>query len=354
MDLLYTRCAVSNRTPLAPFRFVLTPNYKTIIHKNPKTPTKAIKELQFDIRDKLPLTYLFDGNSREKTEFLGIITIKYFFESKDDDTHKFRIWVLFVFKNNNKKNNYDLLNLYSGITEEVFICNYRLRQINIPALFEKHTMTHHELLYIIKLSTEKKAFLYKPLGEFEDENIFFLSYRPDLEHTIKDLQMQKIDIKLDRPLEEYFKYIKTIVHITYPIEIMSRSQSNLLTGGSNADINHTVNIITIINERNLYFSKLILSRYYDEFNKIALQLDNMLYYSNTNKEHNYFSNKRKYFYKYLIINYPYLLINKEDAVAKFENIEILNDYKLAMIIKYMQLSFGYGYYTLNEIFIKLD
>ena len=71
-----------------------------------------------------------------------------------------------------------------------------------------------------------------------------------------------------------------------------------LTGGP--DANNPVNITTTINERNLYFSKLIVSKYYDEFNKIALQLDNMLYYSNTNKEHNYFSNKRKYFYKYLI------------------------------------------------------
>lgn len=207
LDLLYSRCAISNTTPLCPLRFVLPyDTKKTFVESRIKDNQKTIV---FNVRYRSALDDVFDNDmpgENPNAEFLGIITIKYY----HNETNSIRIWYLFVFKNNDITRR-TRLNLLTGIREKIFLCNYRLRHINMYALFEKHEITHYELLYLITLLQRGKIHIYKPLGELESDNSIFISTRDDLdnleEHSLlEDLQLTKAKLSLEETPGDFHKF----------------------------------------------------------------------------------------------------------------------------------------------------
>ena len=360
LDLLYSRCAISNTTPLCPFRFVLPYNSETVESRITKDNTArgATKSLSFNVRYRSALGDIFDNDmpdGNHNAEFLGIITIKYY----HNETNNIRIWYLFVFKNNDIIRR-TRLNLITGIREPIFLCNYRLRHINMYALFEKHAITHYELLYLIELYKKGKIHIYKPLGtdELEKDHSIFISRRDNLDNLeeypfLKDLQLVKATLSLVEIPGDFHKIPETNIQLSYSIVSKVSKLSNL--HGGNKKNNMKIGIKTTTKEDNLYFSDLVLCKYYDEFIRLVIVLDNLFWYSksNTNIEnpnsnkYNYISSRRSFINKYLQISYPYLLVDNNTWKLSFDKTTRKN---ISLIPKYTNRSIGF--YYLNEVFQK--
>ena len=336
LNMLYCRCGISNSFPLCPVRFILPSSNKTLINNNFNTKFK------FEIRDKSPLVDLFDGNPKLNAEFIGIIAIKYYHE----ETQQNRIWYLFIF-NNNDITRYNRQNTITGIRDKIIICNYRLRQINMFGLFEKHNITHYELLHYISLSKntpeEGKIYFYKSLVVPDDDNIF-ISRKHDLESNefLSDLKLIRANLELENISGDYHKIPKTNIYLSY-------SMSKQLGGGENKLI---IKIKKTLNESKLYFSDLVLSKYYTELLK-SLEIVERLGWYTENENDNYISNDRKYIYKYLINTYPYILVDKNDSSIKYKGNKNINiDKDINIIPKYKPYSTDY--FRVNEIFVKYN
>ena len=108
-----------------------------------------------------------------------------------------------------------------------------------------------------------------------------------------------------------------------------------------------ISIQTITKEDKLYFSPLALSKYYDEFIKLVVVLDNLFWFSKSNAKHNYISSRRSYINKYLQISYPYLLVDNNTWKLNFDKTAGKN---ITLIPKYTNRSIGF--YYLHEVFQK--
>jgi len=349
LDLLYSRCAISNNTPLAPLRFVLPYNYA-----NPNTFEELAegnkKSIIFNVRYRTPMDDIFDNNmpgNASNADFVGIISIKYY----HNQTGKIRVWFLFVFKNNNITNR-KRTNVITGVREPFFLCNYRLRHINMYGLFEKHSITHYEILYFYELCKQGKLFLYKPMGQYENDNSIFISPKNNLDDIpfLKDLSLTKAEITLKEASGNYEEIPETNFHLSYNLSSNLSNKNNrykhgeMQTGG-----NIKIEIKSDTNENKLFFSDLSLSKYYIEFINAVQNLDNLYWYSKNNKL-DYNSPSRHIINKYLQISYPYSLIDNNTSKFSFYRASSRKD--LQLIGKYNHISIGF--YYLNEIFKKYE
>jgi len=116
---------------------------------------------------------------------------------------------------------------------------------------------------------------------------------------------------------------------------------------SNKNNNTELGIKTTTKEDTLYFSPLALSKYYNEFINSDLILDNLFFYSKSNKTNNYISSRRSFINKYLQISYPYLLVDNNTWKLSFDK---TTGKKIPLIPKYTNRSIGF--YYLNEVFQK--
>jgi len=346
LNMLYCRCGIANNIPLCPVRFILPTDIVPINKSINKSINKVKRNqiIKFQIRDKLPLIDLFDSTSSNNAEFLGIVSIKYY----HNETKEIRIWYFFVFKNNDFTNS-SRQNTITGVREEIILCNYRLRQINYFALFEKHNVTHYELLHYITLAKSKspnRIYFYKPLKD--DKNIF-ISRNPYLDSNpfLKDLELVRVQIELQNIPGDFHIIPKTNVIIRYDnFQNMLPMQQPLSqleqVGGNNVIIPKTT-----INEEELYFSKLILSKHYIDFLQSIEIVERLGWYSD-NSYDNYLSNDRDNIYDYLKVSYPFLLIDTRESMFKHKKIN--NKQKDILIIKYNPISTDF--FRINELFEK--
>jgi hypothetical protein len=380
LDLLYSRCAISNTTPLCSLRFVLPYNSKTVESKIAKGDITrgTTKSLSFNVRYRSALADIFDNDmpdEKPNADFMGMITIKYY----NNETGEIRIWYLFVFRNNDIARR-TRLNLITGIREPVFLCNYRFRHINMYSLFEKHAITHYELLYLIELSKKRKIYIYKPLGNLESDNSIFISRRNNLdkleEHPfLQDLQLVRAELSLKEIPGSVHDIPETNIQLSYSIVLKEVSAANQMIGGNKHIMAHnnlpyrlkfkTAQIQTTTKEDTLYVSPLALSKYYNEFIRLVIVLDNLFWFSKSNansetpnsetpnsetpnsKKYNYISSRRSYINKYLQISYPYLLVDNNTWKLNFDKTAGKN---ITLIPKYTNRSIGF--YYLHEVFQK--
>ena len=346
LNMLYCRCGISNNSVLCPIRFVLPLDLEITKQSTSidKTSDGTINTIQFEMREKQPLLDLFDGDVSQNARFIGIISIKYYHET----TSEIRIWYFFVFENNDE-GNWQRQNAISGVRDKILLCNYRLRQINMGALFEKHNITHYELLHYISLSKKREnpIFFYKSLG-VSDNNTIFISKNSNLEEhpLVKDLQLVKINITTEYKSVpgEGHTIPKTIISIQYKM-------SDIQTGGVVNKLNIS-NIQTTREEDKLYKSNYSLGKEYNTFLDLYDTVENVAYYSNDINK-GYISNKRHYIFDYLLHTYLYINIDKRNALFsrkyKYDN---RYDSILFSIAKYQPIS--PIFYTMNEIFMKND
>ena len=386
LNMLYCRCSISNTVPLCPVRFIMPLDTVPIkIEKNIITNNTTIT---FQMRDKLPLDNLFDGDAETNAEFIGIIAMKYYHE----ETHKIRIWYLFVFKNNDLTKT-DRQNTITGIRDNIILCNYRLRQINMFALFEKHNITHYELLHYISLSKQsdnRKIYFYKPtFFSLKDNKTIFISKKSDLESNsiLKDLQLVKATITMTDIPGNYHIIPKTNICISYNtllantgIELSNTgtelANTGIELGNTGTELANTgielgntghkmplyfvggnnlqmpITIKTTSNEIQLYFSNLVLSKYYLEFLN-SLEIVERLGWYNDNPTINYILPNREKIYKYLKHTYLYLLVDERDSFFKHKKHNNKLNIKTSRnitITKYKPISLDF--YRVTELFQK--
>ena len=345
LNMLYCRCGISNNSVLCPIRFVLPLDLEITKQSTSidKTSDGTINTIQFEMREKQPLLDLFDGDVSQNARFIGIISIKYYHET----TSEIRIWYFFVFENNDE-GNWQRQNAISGVRDKILLCNYRLRQINMGALFEKHNITHYELLHYISLSKQRTIpiYFYKLLG-VPDNNTIFISKNSNLEEhsLVKDLQLVKINITTE------YKSVPGEVHTIPKTIIKMRYITNLQSGGDGNKIINS-NIKTTFEESKLYQSDYALGKEYNTFLDLYETVEKVAYY-NDDINVNYVSTKRHYLFDYLMHTYPYINVEKRNALFS-RKYAYDNKYesKLFNIVKYTPIS--PLFYSLNEITIKYD
>ena len=352
LNMLYCRCGLANTIPLCPTRFILPLN-----DKNSNKSNGDYKFITFDIRDKTAMSDIFDGNLDTNAEFMGIIVIKYYHE----ETRELRLWYFFVFKNNDLTNR-KRQNTITGVREKIILVNYRLRQINMFGLFEKHNVTHYELLHFINLSKKtdnRKLYFYIPLGINNNDSVF-ISRRPDLESVpfLADLQLTKATITKEEIPGNYHLFPKTNITIKYKnrysrakilqmVKVNNTIHSTIQSGGNG---NLPIKIKTTTDERKLYFSDLTLSRYYINFIESLEIVENIAWYTD-NINNNYISPDREKIYRYIRNTYPYLIIESNES--SFKHLKYMrksNNLKINTITKYKPLSDEF--FRKHELFQK--
>lgn len=350
LNMLYCRCGIANNTVLCPIRFIL-PLDLDITKKSTlqeKTTNGTYNITEFEMREKQPLLDLFDGDMDSNAKFIGIISIKYYYEK----TKEFRIWYMFVFENNDKTN-WQRQDILLGVREKILLCNYRLRQINMGGLFEKHNITHYELLHYISLSQNRTnpIYFYKPLG-VRDNSTIFISKNANLEENLllKDLQLVKLNITTE------YKSVPGEVHTIPKTIIKMKYLLNIQSGGNLGNTIKTnkmkTNIKTTFEETNLYQSNNSLGIEYNNFLNLYEAVEKIAYY-NDNINVNYVSSKRHYIFDYLLNTYPYINVDKRNALFS-RQYDYGNKYesKLFYLPKYIPIS--PLFFTINEIMIKYD
>lgn len=350
LNMLYCRCGIANNTVLCPIRFILPLDLE--ITKQSTTITKILRTTytttNFEMREKQPLLDLFDGNPDSNARFIGIISIKYYHE----ETKDFRIWYMFIFENNDETN-WQRQDILSGVRDKILLCNYRLRQINMGGLFEKHNITHYELLHYILLSQNETnpIYFYKPLGVLDNSTVF-ISKNANLEEyqLLKNLQLVKINISTK------YKSVPGEVH-TIPKTIIEMEYKSKIQSGGNLD--NTIkpnkmktNIITTLEESKLYKSNYSIGKEYNNFLDLYDAVEKIAYY-NDDINVNYVSTKRQYIFDYLLKTYSYINVDKRNALLS-RQYDYGNKYesKLFYFPKYTPIS--PLFYSLNEIMIKYD
>ena len=345
LNMLYCRCGITNNTALCPIRFILPLDLE--ITKQSRSIDKIsdgtinTNTIRFEMREKQPLLDLFDDRVDTNAKFIGIISIKYYHE----ETSEIRIWYFFVFENNDETN-WQRQNALTGVRDKILLCNYRLRQINMGGLFEKHNITHYELLHYMSLSKhhEKRTiYFYKPLG-VPDNNTIFISKNSNLEEhpLVKDLQLVKINITTE------YNSVPGEVHTIPKTIIKMQYITNLQSGGDRINSN----IKTTLEESKLYKSDYALGKEYNTFLDLYETVEKVAFY-NDDINVNYVSTKRHYLFDYLMHTYPYINVEKRNALFS-RKYAYDNKYesKLFNIVKYTPIS--PLFYSLNEITIKYD
>jgi hypothetical protein len=214
-------------------------------------------------------------------------------------------------------------------------------------LFEKHNITHYELLHYMSLAKqhEHKIYFYKPLG-VPDNNTIFISKNSNLEEhpLVKDLQLVKINITTE------YNSVPGEVHTIPKTIIKMQYITNLQSGGDRNKINS--NIKTTLEESKLYQSDYALGKEYNTFLDLYETVEKVAFY-NDDINVNYVSTKRHYLFDYLMHTYPYINVEKRNALFS-RKYAYDNKYesKLFNIVKYTPIS--PLFYSLNEITIKYD
>ena len=338
LNSVYLNCAIYNKTPLCFLRIYLpvltTPVDRTEISLNniPKNEDENKQQEIYEIQSHKQLLDLFDGEPESNAQFIGIITIKFVYNKpKFLEGHKaeYRIWYLYIFKNNNKKNS-SRKDTMTGIREEYFCVSQELYYINKGGLFKKDNITYYELLLLKKISIEKKIYFYKTK---HNPTLLFLSLHSDLDtgeyQILSELKMTKVEFNIHPYINK-----KTYLTLEYDLK---------MSGGfkfPKYKINYTNN------EKQLYFNKNIISNFILKSKILWLDALNLSFYGN-NIENNYISIKRKIFYKTLKYLYNYLLVNYDESTfEKFIN------YKPINLTKYKPI--GFNFYHIHELFYKYN
>ena len=291
LNSLYSKCSTYNTVPKCFARFIL-PVIKETKDITKDTIKETIKDT-YELQVYRQLLDLFNNNPETNTEFIGMITIKYLYD-KEHDGHKFneyRIWYLYVFKNNDFTK-HSRLDLLTGKREEFFCVSQYLNYMNNGMLFGKDNVTYSELLFFEKLSklnTNKKIYFYKTKY---DDTMLFLSLKPNLEEDLflkkySSLDMKRVEIKIvdkDRKTDRK-KYI-------------SLEYKTKMSGGFNSQT-PDYKIITTNNEKKLYFNNTILSKNILKYKLLYKKVENI---RNNYLNRTMFLNTITYLYKYLLIS----------------------------------------------------
>ena len=342
LNSLYSKCATYNTTPKCFARFLLpvVTNTKETSKDIKKETTKDTYELQVYRQ----LLDLFNNTPETNAEFIGMITIKYLYD-KEHDSHKFneyRIWYIYVFKNNDftKSTRQDLL---TGKREEFFCVSQYLNYMNNGMLFGKDNVTYSELLFFEKLSklnNDKKIYFYKTKY---DDTMLFLSLKDNLEEdsflkNYSSLDMKRVEIKIvdkDRKTDR-----KKYLSLEYKTESKSK-----MRGGFNSH-SPDYKISTTNNERQLYFNNTIISETILKYKLLTEQVENIAYYSNT-IENNYISSNRNRFLSSIIYLYKYLLVSfNESQISSYNKF----NKNIIILTKYQPISSNF--YHIHELFNK--
>ena len=337
LNMIVSKCATYNNNPLCFLRLYL-PVLNTLINRvnfkdtlsdipNPKNKKQEIYEIQSHKK----LLDLFDGDSKVNSEFIGIITIKYIYnKTKFLKSHEleYRIWYLYVFKNNdNKKDNRNRLNTLTGINENFFCVSQELYYINKGSLFKKDNTTYYELLFFINLCKKNNIYIYKTKY---NPTLVFLSLYDNLEENqfLSELQMTKVELNV-------FPYINKKIYLTL-------EYNNIVKGGANKSM---YKLSFTNNEKQLYL-KNIISDYVLKSNLLRNKVFNLSFYSNDINKY-YISSERELFKNTQIYLYDFLLINYDESLMKHKfNNKTLN------LTKYKPI--GLNFYHINELFNKYN
>lgn len=126
LNTFYTKCSSTNNDVIFPIRFILPE----------KSDYDHILEKRLPQIDTIKLF-------NDTMKFIGMITIKYYYNSKT--TSEKRLWILYIFKS--KIWNYDIF----GNRTNIVILNTLCQYINIGGLFSKYSITHFELYELSKI-----------------------------------------------------------------------------------------------------------------------------------------------------------------------------------------------------------
>ena len=199
-NMLYTKCSTYNNDVECFARFILPVLSEEIKESeiNPYNDTKIIPNKTMDTRkiynfypDK-QLLDLFNNNpvnNISTTNFIGIISIKFFYELHN--MNEYRIWYIYIFKNNDFKIS-SRRNILTGIREEYFSVSQTLNYINKGGLYNRDAITYYELLFFEKLANEGNIYIYTPSN---NPHLLFLSLKDNLEDNLflKTLEMKKVE-----------------------------------------------------------------------------------------------------------------------------------------------------------------
>ena len=345
LNMIYTKCSTYNTSPLCFLRLYLPISDKPIdrnkenitLYDIPKNKDK--EQNIYEIFSHNQILDLFDGNLENNAEFIGIITIKYIYNkekfirgyNKSGNRRKpeYRIWYLYIFKNNDKKKS-TRKDTLTGIREDFFCVSQELYYINQGGLFKKDNITYYELLFFKNLSDKNKIHFYKTIY---NPTILFLSLYDDLDNASKypilnNLKMTKVNLNIH-------KYINKKTYLTL-------DYYNKMLGGFQMP---KLKAITI-NDENKFFYNNIISNYVLKSKLLWLKALNLSFYTE-NIENNYISNERKIFYNTLRYLYNYLLVNyHESTFEKTYNNKTIN------LTKYKPI--GFNFYHIHELFYKYN
>ena len=320
-NLLFCRCAISNNQTLCSTRFIISDTEETKLLKN--IDNDGNKTIEFELKNPPPILDLFNSNCI----FTSILTIKYFHE----ESNTFRVWFLYIFKNNNCQKTTDFI---SGIRDTYFIVNSNLKFVNKGQLFQRHNVTHSELSFFINFNKKNKEKIYFYNIYLYNNTIFISSYN-DLNDIKKypilsNLQMKRIDINT----KPYFTKNKE-----YPTNTFIIKEINTLMVGGN--INNLYKITTTTNDKLFY--------------NININIAGINYLNYINKTYKltelHIKNNIEYKKKYELVSnilYDYLLISNDNIYIISNVFKKIN--KNYVITNYIPLS-NY-YYNYVEIFNK--
>ena len=314
----YTKCALfnsnSNETNF-PIRFILPDRISNIIGEIDIINNKVKFKSKDDSRNTILIKDIFQDNQTYELQFIGFINIRYYYE----DNSQFRNWILFIFKNNNKKEkkNYKLLDYFTGEVSNYVLINYMFQNLNNGSLTKKIAMTYLELVDFIKYIKDNYINMYL----YKDEKTLFIR-----KGAIGKELMQKYELT-DYILERNIKYKASGASgASGIVRIKGGGSFNKLSS------NITIHLDTYIN----LFNDKLSNGIFKEYN--TLKLSNIIIFI-MNKE---ITNK---IFKLL---YKYLCVDTKSVI--FLQLYKANYYDKYLITKYIPMY--KNFYIFNEISIQ--
>ena len=320
LNLLYDTCSISNTDVLFPCRFVIPIHQYTTF-----TDTSGAKGIKIRFIKKLYNLFF-----REKTKFIGIITIKNIKTTEQErregtkksitlEKKRKQLMMLFIFRNLDltDSDRYDTL---TGIIPDYFTVDASLRFHNEGAIISHPNVTRTELNHFMELSNNPKPQQKPKIRIFRSklsENMIFFAntdYRNQTNNNTLDMELNSMKLKSDFYYDLGLEEIE--INRVFPKE-KSNTKENIeyfefipktekQSGGNIKDIKkdnnyNNIKIQTTTIESNLYKGNPLIAGY--SYNNFLNKVDECINIDNTDK--------KTYAIKYILSTgylYNYLLI----------------------------------------------
>ena len=330
LNTLYTKCSTYNKIPKCFARFLLPVLEKTLTESdinpfdNPDIIPKQNKNTReiYEFKKEKQIINLFNDNPPDKNaKFIGIISIKYYYQNHG--LNEYRIWYLYIFKNNDLTSKINRQDIITGVREYFFCVSQTLHYINKGGIYDRDAITYIELLYFEKLAKNGKIFLYKTKY---NPTTLFLSLYNNLDSNsenifLKDLDLNKVELYILPYVDK--KKILILDYHKDTVENMNGGFKKL-----------KYKIQSYNNENNLYINKNIISEYVVKFKLLTKKIDDI--------EKSLISKSITYLYNYLLVFYDESQIYLKNKLNR----------NIISITKYKPI--GYTFYHINELLYKYN